>query len=151
MGEAAVRIAKAVNYTGAGTVEFLVADAARDFYFLEMNTRLQVEHPVTECVTGFDLVREQLQVATGQPLSFNQEEVRLIGHAIECRVYAEDPDNNFLPSPGTITHLQEPAGPGIRIDSGVRLHSEVSIYYDPLICKLRVCGQTHAQALDRLR
>ena len=151
MGEAAVRIAKAVNYTGAGTVEFLVADATRDFYFLEMNTRLQVEHPVTECVTGFDLVREQLQVATGQPLSFNQEEVRLIGHAIECRVYAEDPDNNFLPSPGTITHLQEPAGPGIRIDSGVRLHSEVSIYYDPMIAKLVVWGQTRGEALDRLR
>jgi acetyl-CoA carboxylase, biotin carboxylase subunit len=151
MGEAAVRIAKAVNYTGAGTVEFLVADATRDFYFLEMNTRLQVEHPVTECVTGFDLVREQLQVATGQPLSFNQEDVRLIGHAIECRVYAEDPDNNFLPSPGKITHLQEPAGPGIRIDSGVRLHSEVSIYYDPMIAKLVVWGKTRGEALDRLR
>ncbi len=151
MGEAAVKIARAVNYTGAGTVEFLLADATRDFYFLEMNTRLQVEHPVTELVTGFDLVREQFLVATGQPLSFRQEDVSWDGQAIECRIYAEDPENNFFPSPGTITHLQEPAGPGIRIDSGVRRLSEVSIYYDPMIAKLAVWGRTRHEAIDRLR
>ncbi len=151
MGEAAVKIAGAVNYTGAGTVEFLVADATREFYFLEMNTRLQVEHPVTELVTGFDLVREQFSVAAGHELSFKQEDIRWRGHAIECRIYAEDPQNNFFPSPGTITHLQEPSGPGIRIDSGVRLHSEVSIHYDPMIAKLAVWGRTRKEAVDRLR
>src|SRR5258705_5614097 len=150
-GEAAVKIARAVNYTGAGTVEFLVADATREFYFLEMNTRLQVEHPVTELVTGFDLVREQFSVASGRELSFKQEQIRWRGHAIECRIYAEDPQNNFFPSPGTITHLQEPSGPGIRIDSGVRLHSEVSIHYDPMIAKLAVWGRTRQEAVDRLR
>ncbi|HZN09823.1 MAG TPA: acetyl-CoA carboxylase biotin carboxylase subunit, partial [Pyrinomonadaceae bacterium] len=140
MGEAAVKIGKTVDYTGAGTVEFLLADATREFYFLEMNTRLQVEHPVTELVTGFDLVREQFLVASGEPLSFTQDGVRWTGHAIECRVYAEDPANNFFPSPGTITHLREPAGPGIRVDSGVANGSEVSIYYDPMIAKLAVWG-----------
>ncbi|PYS74999.1 MAG: acetyl-CoA carboxylase biotin carboxylase subunit [Acidobacteria bacterium] len=151
MGEAAVKITRAVNYLGAGTVEFLLADKTREFYFLEMNTRLQVEHPVTELVTGFDLVREQLQVAAGQKLSFTQEDVRWQGHAIECRVYAEDPANNFFPSPGTITHLQEPAGPGVRLDSGVRLNSEVSIHYDPMIAKLAVWGRTRHEAIERLR
>ncbi|HEX2271598.1 MAG TPA: biotin carboxylase N-terminal domain-containing protein, partial [Pyrinomonadaceae bacterium] len=151
MGEAAVRIGQTVNYTGAGTVEFLLADATREFYFLEMNTRLQVEHPVTELVTGFDLVREQFQVAAGTPLSFTREDVRWTGHAIECRIYAEDPANNFFPSPGTITHLREPAGPGIRIDSGVANLSEVSIHYDPMIAKLAVWGRTRAEAIDRLR
>jgi acetyl-CoA carboxylase, biotin carboxylase subunit len=151
MGEAAVRLGKAVNYTGAGTVEFLLADATREFYFLEMNTRLQVEHPVTELVTGLDLVREQFLVATGETLSFKQEDVNWQGHAIECRIYAEDPANNFFPSPGTITHLQEPAGPGIRIDSGVARLAEVSIHYDPMIAKLAVWGRTRLQAIDRLR
>ena len=151
MGEAAVKIARAVNYTGAGTVEFLVANDTREFYFLEMNTRLQVEHPVTEIVTGFDLVREQFSVAAGHEISFKQEDIRWRGHAIECRIYAEDPQNNFFPSPGTITHLQEPSGPGIRIDSGVRLHSEVSIHYDPMIAKLAVWGRTRKEAVDRLR
>jgi Acetyl/propionyl-CoA carboxylase, alpha subunit len=151
MGEAAVKIARAVNYLGAGTVEFLVADATREFYFLEMNTRLQVEHPVTELVTGFDLVREQFLVATGQPLSFSQEDVSWRGHAIECRVYAEDPENNFFPSPGTITYLQEPSGPGVRLDSGVRLHSEVSIHYDSMIAKLAVWGRTRDEVIDRLK
>ena len=133
MGEAAIKIARAVNYIGAGTVEFLVADATREFYFLEMNTRLQVEHPVTELVTGIDLVREQIIVADGAPLSFTQEDVSWNGHAIECRVYAEDADNNFLPSPGTITNLQVSLGPGIRDDNGVRVNSEVPIHYDPMI------------------
>src|SRR6266404_7575665 len=151
MGEAAVKIARAVNYTGAGTVEFLVADATREFYFLEMNTRLQVEHPVTELVTGFDLVREQFSVAAGNKLSFAQKDVQWLGHAIECRIYAEDPENNFLPSPGKITYLKEPAGPGIRIDSGVGLRSEVSIHYDPMIAKLAVWGRTRKEAVDRLR
>ena len=150
MGEAAVNLARAVNYTGAGTVEFLVADATREFYFLEMNTRLQVEHPVTELVTGFDLVREQFRVANNEPLSFTQEEIDWRGHAIECRIYAEDPSNNFFPSPGTITYLQEPSGPGIRVDSGVREQSEVSIYYDPMVAKLAVWGRTREEAIDRL-
>src|SRR6267142_2588132 len=151
MGEAALKIARAVNYVGAGTMEFLVADATREFYFLEMNTRLQVEHPVTEMVTGFDLVREQFSVAAGNKLSFAQKDVQWLGHAIECRIYAEDPENTFLPSPGKITYLKEPAGPGIRIDSGVRLHSEVSIHYDPMIAKLAVWGRTRQEAVDRLR
>jgi acetyl-CoA carboxylase biotin carboxylase subunit len=151
MGAAAVKLAQAVNYLGAGTVEFLVADETREFYFLEMNTRLQVEHPVTELVTGIDLVREQITVAHGAPLSFSQENVRWHGHAIECRVYAEDPGNNFLPSPGRITYLQVPHGPGIRDDSGVELNSEVSIYYDPLISKLAAWGRTRSESIDRLR
>ncbi len=151
MGAAAVKLARAVNYMGAGTVEFLVAGETRDFYFLEMNTRLQVEHPVTELVTGLDLVREQITVASGMLLSFSQEEVRWNGHAIECRVYAEDPANNFLPSPGRIKHLQVPSGPGIRDDSGVELNSEVPIHYDPLISKLAAWGRTRSESIDRLR
>src|ERR1044072_381756 len=151
MGEEAVKMGRAVKYSGAGTVEFLLADATREFYFLEMNTRLQVEHPVTELVTGRDLVREQFRVATGEPLSFTQEEVSWQGHAIECRIYAEDPANNFFPSPGRITHLREPSGPGIRVDSGVTRLSEVSIYYDPMIAKLAVWGRTRDEAIERLR
>ena len=151
MGECAVKIAQAVNYVGAGTVEFLLADATREFYFLEMNTRLQVEHPVTELATGFDLVREQFSVAAGNALSFSQAQIEWKGHAIECRVYAEDPDNNFFPSPGTITYLREPAGPGVRLDSGVTQHAEVSIYYDPMISKLAVWGRTRQEAIERLR
>lgn len=151
MGEAAIRIARAVNYVGAGTVEFLFSDTTREFYFLEMNTRLQVEHPVTELVTGFDLVREQIDVAQGSELSFTQKEVRWHGHAIECRVYAEDPENNFLPSPGRISFLRVPAGPGIRDDSGVTEGDEVSIYYDPMISKLAAWGRTRTEAIDRMR
>ena len=151
MGEAAIKIARTVNYAGAGTVEFLFSDVTRDFYFLEMNTRLQVEHPVTELVTGFDLVREQVNVAAGQPLSFSQEDIRWHGHAIECRVYAEDPDNNFFPSPGKIIHLRVPSGPGIRDDSGVSEGDAVSIYYDPMISKLAAWGRTRGEAIDRMR
>ncbi|MFL6334121.1 MAG: acetyl-CoA carboxylase biotin carboxylase subunit [Pyrinomonadaceae bacterium] len=151
MGEAAVRIARAASYVGAGTVEFLVSDVTRDFYFLEMNTRLQVEHPVTELVTGLDLVREQFRVAAGLPLSFTQEEVRLSGHAVECRVYAEDPEQNFMPSPGRITHLRVPAGPGVRDDGGVYEGAEVSIYYDPMISKLATWGRTRGEAIERMR
>ncbi|MFN2491277.1 MAG: acetyl/propionyl/methylcrotonyl-CoA carboxylase subunit alpha [Pyrinomonadaceae bacterium] len=151
MGAAAVKLARAVSYIGAGTVEFLVADATRDFYFLEMNTRLQVEHPVTELVTGIDLVREQMTVAAGAPLSFSQEDIGWYGHAIECRVYAEDPGNNFFPSAGRISYLRVPAGPGIRDDGGVELNSEVSIHYDPLISKLAAWGRTRNESIDRLR
>lgn len=151
MGEAAVKVAKAVDYVGAGTVEFLVSDVTRDFYFLEMNTRLQVEHPVTELVTGIDLVREQIRVAWGEPLSFTQEDVVLRGHAIECRVYAEDPDNNFLPSPGKITRLRVPQGNGVRDDGGIYEGAEISIYYDPMISKFAVYGRNREEALDRLR
>jgi acetyl-CoA carboxylase biotin carboxylase subunit len=151
MGAAAVSIAREVGYVGAGTIEFLLADLTRDFYFLEMNTRLQVEHPVTELVTGIDLVREQIKVAAGEALSFTQEDVRLRGHAIECRVYAEDPENNFLPSPGQIKHLNVPAGPGIRDDGGVTEGALVSIYYDPMISKLAAWGRTRLEAIDRLR
>jgi acetyl/propionyl-CoA carboxylase alpha subunit len=151
MGAAAVRIARAARYVGAGTVEFLVSDVTRDFYFLEMNTRLQVEHPVTELVTGLDLVREQILVAAGRPLSFTQDEVRLGGHAVECRVYAEDPEQNFMPSPGRITRLRVPAGPGVRDDGGVYEGAEVSIYYDPMISKLATWGRTRQEAVERMR
>jgi acetyl-CoA carboxylase biotin carboxylase subunit len=151
MGEAAVRIARAADYVGAGTVEFLVSDVTRDFFFLEMNTRLQVEHPVTELVTGFDLVREQIRVAAGLPLSFTQEEVVWTGHAVECRVYAEDPEQNFMPSPGLITHLRVPSGPSVRDDGGVYEGAEVSIYYDPMISKLATWGRTRAEAVERMR
>jgi acetyl-CoA carboxylase, biotin carboxylase subunit len=151
MGAAALNAARAVDYTGAGTIEFLLDSATHEFYFLEMNTRLQVEHPVTELVTGIDLVREQIMVAAGEPLSFKQEDVGWRGHAIECRVYAENPENDFIPSPGRITHLRVPAGPGVRDDGGVEAGAEVSIYYDPMISKLAAWGRTRHEAIDRLR
>jgi len=151
MGECAVLVAKAVDYVGAGTVEFLVSDLDKSFYFLEMNTRLQVEHAVTELVTGIDLVREQINVAAGNPLTFSQDDVILTGHAIECRIYAEDPENNFLPSPGKITRLRVPQGPGVRDDGGVYEGSEVSIYYDPMISKFAVYGKDRDQAIERMR
>ena len=151
MGECAVKVAAAVSYVGAGTVEFLVSDVDRSFYFLEMNTRLQVEHPVTELVTGIDLVKEQIRVAEGQPLSFRQEDIRLRGHAIECRIYAEDPEQNFLPSPGRISRLTVPRGPGVRDDGGVYEGSEVSIYYDPMISKFAVHGRDRNEAIERMR
>ncbi len=151
MGECAIKVARAVDYVGAGTVEFLVSDLDKSFYFLEMNTRLQVEHPVTELVTGIDLVREQINVADGAELSFSQKDISWESHAIECRVYAEDPENNFLPSPGKITRLRVPQGNGVRDDGGVYEGSEVSIYYDPMISKLAVYGKTRAEATDRLR
>jgi acetyl-CoA carboxylase biotin carboxylase subunit len=151
MGESAIKVAKAVDYVGAGTVEFLVSDLDKSFYFLEMNTRLQVEHPVTELVTGIDLVREQIRVAWGEKLSFAQEEISWDKHAIECRVYAEDPENNFLPSPGKIRRLRVPQGNGVRDDGGIYEGSEISIYYDPMISKLAVYGRTREEAIDRLR
>src|SRR5439155_200774 len=149
MGEAAVRAAKAAGYYNAGTVEFLV-DADRNFYFLEMNTRLQVEHPVTELVTGLDLVKLQIRIAAGQPLGFAQEDIAWRGSAIECRIYAEDPDENFFPSPGTITRLAEPSGPGIRLDSGVYEGFAVPIDYDPLLAKLAVWAGTRGDAITRM-
>ena len=150
MGEVAVRVAKAANYCNAGTVEFLV-DKDRNFYFLEMNTRLQVEHPVTEFVTGRDLVHLQFRVAAGEPLPFTQQDVTIRGHAIECRVYAEDPDNNFFPSPGRITRLISPSGPGIRRDSGMYEGWDVPLDYDPLLAKLVGYGETREMAINRLR
>ncbi|HTP30518.1 MAG TPA: biotin carboxylase N-terminal domain-containing protein, partial [Anaeromyxobacteraceae bacterium] len=150
MGEVAVRAAKAVDYRGAGTVEFLV-DAKRDFYFLEMNTRLQVEHAVTELVTGLDLVRMQIEVAQGEPLPIAQDAVVRRGHAIEARVYAEDPARNFLPSPGRISYLRVPNGPGIRDDSGVYTGWIVPQFYDPLISKLLAWAPTREQAIERLK
>ncbi len=150
MGEVAVRVAKAANYTNAGTVEFLV-DQNRNFYFLEMNTRLQVEHPVTEIVTGLDLVHLQIRIAAGEKLPFRQEEIQMRGHAIECRIYAEDPDNNFFPSPGTITLLLAPSGPGIRRDSGMYEGWAVPIEYDPLLAKLIGFGSDREQAIERLQ
>jgi acetyl-CoA carboxylase biotin carboxylase subunit len=150
MGEAALKVARAVNYVGAGTVEFL-ADADRNFYFLEMNTRLQVEHPVTEWITGLDLVEWQIRVARGEKLPLTQEEIPLNGWSMECRIYAEDPDKNFMPSPGKITFLRTPAGPGVRDDSGVYEGSEVPMFYDPMISKLSTWGPTREAAIRRMR
>jgi len=150
MGEAAVKLARAGNYTNAGTVEFLV-DAQHKFYFLEMNTRLQVEHPVTEMVTSLDLVKLQMSIATGEPLPFTQEDVTLRGHAIECRIYAEDPDNNFFPSPGRILDRRVPTGPGIRLDDGIYGGWTVPNEYDPMLGKLIVWGKDREEAMARMK
>jgi acetyl-CoA carboxylase biotin carboxylase subunit len=154
MGEVAVRVAQAAGYTNAGTVEFLVDqpenDRQKNFYFLEMNTRLQVEHPVTELVTGLDLVHLQIRIAAGERLPFTQDEVVIRGHAIECRIYAEDPDNNYFPSPGKITLLLAPSGPGIRRDSGMYEGWTVPMDYDPLLAKLIGYGTDRDQAIGRL-
>lgn len=150
MGEAACRAARAANYYNAGTVEFLV-DNSLNFYFLEMNTRLQVEHPVTELVTGIDLVHQQLRIAAGEHLTITQSDVQWRGSAIECRIYAEDPENTFLPSPGTITRLHRPTGPGIRLDAGVYLGWTIPLEYDPLIAKLTAYAETRELAIARLR
>jgi len=148
MGEAAVRVAEAVGYTNAGTVEFLL-DAKGNFYFLEMNTRIQVEHPVTECVTGIDLVKAQIAVAAGEPLPYSQQKVRIHGHAIECRINAEDPARGFLPSPGKIHYYHAPGGFGIRVDSGVGAGSTVPPYYDSLLAKLIVHGTDREEAVAK--
>jgi acetyl-CoA carboxylase biotin carboxylase subunit len=150
MGEAAVRLTRAAGYTNAGTMEFLV-DPSKNFYFLEMNTRLQVEHPITEMVTGLDLVKEQIRIAAGEVLSVRQDEVRLRGHAIECRIYAEDPFNNFMPSPGRIRALRTPGGPGLRIESAIYEGCDVPIHYDPLISKLVAWGRDRGEAIERMR
>jgi acetyl-CoA carboxylase biotin carboxylase subunit len=150
MGAVAVQAARSAGYTNAGTIEFLV-DAKRDFYFLEMNTRLQVEHPVTELVTGLDLVQLQLRIACGEKLPFRQEDISLRGHAIECRIYAEDPANNFFPSPGKITNLLRPSGPGVREDSGVYQGWTVPLDYDPMLSKLIVHAADRPAAIARMR
>lgn len=150
MGEAAVRVAKSCDYIGAGTVEFLV-DSDRNFYFLEMNTRLQVEHPVTEMITGLDLVELQIRVARGEKLPFHQEDLAIDGHALELRVYAEDPLNNFLPSVGKLERYRLPNGPGIRVDGGYEEGMEVPIFYDPMLAKLVVHGANRAEAIQKMK
>jgi acetyl/propionyl-CoA carboxylase alpha subunit len=150
MGAAAVAAARAVDYRGAGTVEFILDPDGR-FYFLEMNTRLQVEHPVTEMITGLDLVREQILVASGAALSFKQSDLRQVGHALEARIYAEVPEENFRPSTGTIEFFRPPAGPGIRLDSGVEQGSAVTYHFDPLLAKLIVWAPAREAAIDRMK
>jgi len=150
MGQTAVEAAKAVNYVGAGTIEFLV-DNDLNYYFLEMNTRLQVEHPITERVTGIDLVKQQIFIAEGQQLAFQQNDLKQKGHAIECRVYAEDPDNNFMPSAGKVYKISAPLGLGVRTDGYVYEGYEIPIYYDPMISKLIVWGKTRDEAIARMR
>ena len=147
---AAIDAAKACKYYNAGTIEFLM-DKDKNFYFLEMNTRLQVEHPVTELITGIDIVKEQINVASGGKLSFSQQDVKMRGHAIECRVYAEDVDNNFAPSTGKIVHHRLPSGPGIRVDRGIDLLTDVPVYYDPLLSKLTAYGKNREEAIARMK
>jgi acetyl-CoA carboxylase biotin carboxylase subunit len=149
MGKCAVDVARSVNYTGAGTVEFIM-DEQLNFYFLEMNTRLQVEHPVTELITGIDLVKEQISIARGQAISFKQEDLQIKGHALELRVYAEDPDNNFLPDIGTLQTYITPKGPGVRVDDGFEQGMEIPIYYDPMIAKLITYGKDREEAIERM-
>ncbi len=150
MGEVAVKAARSVDYINAGTIEFLV-DKDRNFYFLEMNTRLQVEHPVTEVETGIDIVAEQIRIARGRQLTYKQEDIVLRGHTIECRINAEDPYNNFIPSTGRITHSMLPTGPGVRVDTGIYPGFEITSFYDPMIAKLIVWGETRGQAILRMR
>ncbi|MBL7162182.1 MAG: acetyl-CoA carboxylase biotin carboxylase subunit [Anaerolineales bacterium] len=150
MGEVAVRAAQSVEYINAGTIEFLV-DSDKKFYFLEMNTRLQVEHPITEAVTGVDIVKEQIRIARGRPLKHSQAEIQMKGWAIECRINAEDPYDNFMPSTGYISHMLLPTGPGVRVDTGVYPGFEISPYYDSLISKLIVYGETRAEVILRMR
>lgn len=149
MGRCAVMVAKACDYVGAGTVEFLL-DEHKNFYFLEMNTRLQVEHPVTEQITGIDLVKEQIRIARGEKLSFTQEELKIEGHAIEIRVYAEDPANNFLPDIGKLNTYTVPKGPGVRVDDGFEQGMDIPIYYDPMIAKLITYGHDREEAIQRM-
>jgi acetyl-CoA carboxylase biotin carboxylase subunit len=150
MGKAAVEAAKAVSYIGAGTIEFLV-DNDLNYYFLEMNTRLQVEHPITERVTGIDLVKQQIRVAEGHKLDFKQKDLSQKGHSIECRIYAEDPDNNFMPCAGKVYKISEPLGLGVRTDGYVYEGYEIPIHYDPMISKLIVWGKTRDEAIRRMR
>ena len=150
MGAVAVKAAQAVDYVNAGTIEFLL-DKDENFFFLEMNTRLQVEHPITEMVTGIDIVKEQIRIARGRTLSYKQEDVKINGHSIECRINAEDPYNDFMPSTGRITHSLLPTGPGVRVDTGVYPGFEITPFYDSMIAKLIVWGETRAQAILRMR
>lgn len=150
MGKDAVAAAKAVNYVGAGTIEFLVDDDL-NYYFLEMNTRLQVEHPITERVIGIDLVKEQINIANGKKLSRKQKDIKQSGHSVECRIYAEDPKNNFMPSPGLVKHIREPLGLGVRTDGYVYEGYTIPIYYDPLISKLIIWAKTREESIDRMK
>ncbi|HSD85666.1 MAG TPA: acetyl-CoA carboxylase biotin carboxylase subunit, partial [Anaerolineae bacterium] len=150
MAEAAITAAQAVAYHNAGTVEFIVDPRTRAFYFLEMNTRLQVEHPITEMITGLDLVKLQLKVAAGEPLPFTQDQITARGHAIECRVYAEDAANGFLPAIGPVLLAKFPALPGVRVDAGVETGDEISIHYDPMIAKLTAYGQDRQDAIQKM-
>jgi acetyl-CoA carboxylase biotin carboxylase subunit len=150
MGRAAVAAARAVGYVGAGTCEFLV-DARGEFYFLEMNTRVQVEHAITEAITGVDIVKTMIRAAAGEPLGIDQAELRISGHAIEARIYAEDAEQNFAPSPGKILVYRPPDGIGVRVDSGVYQGATVTVYYDPMVAKLIAWGQDRGEAIDRLR
>jgi acetyl/propionyl-CoA carboxylase alpha subunit len=149
MGESAVKICQACNYTGAGTVEFLMDDN-NNYYFLEMNTRLQVEHPVTEMITGVDLVKEQVKIARGEAISFSQADLKINGHAVELRIYAEDPANNFLPDIGTLTTYKVPDGPGIRVDSGFEEGMTIPVYYDPMIAKMVTHAPTRQEAINKM-
>lgn len=151
MGDAAVKAAQAVNYYNAGTIEFIFNPTDSTFYFLEMNTRLQVEHPVTELTTGLDLVQWQIRVAAGEHFIYSQEELTQRGHAIECRVYAEDPANGFLPSTGKLLQYIEPRGPGIRVDSGIRAGNEVTHFYDPMLAKLIVHADDRRSAIQKMQ
>jgi acetyl/propionyl-CoA carboxylase alpha subunit len=150
MGEAAVKVMRAAGYSNAGTVEFLV-DENQHFYFLEVNTRLQVEHPVTELVCGLDLVAEQIRLAEALPLQFSQKQVRRLGHALECRIYAEDPSNNFFPSTGTLYRYRPPQGPFVRVDNGFQQGDSVPIYYDPLLAKVITWGNNRAHSIATMR
>jgi len=149
MGEAALKVIQAVGYTNAGTVEFLL-DENRNFYFLEVNARIQVEHPVSELISGIDLVKQQIRIASGETLPFTQDDLVQRGHALECRIYAEDPENNFLPSIGTVHFVQEPVGPGIRIDSALYSGMEVTHYYDPILSKIIVWDETRQGAINKM-
>ncbi len=150
IGEHAVNVARSCNYLGAGTVEFIFDVNSGDYYFLEMNTRLQVEHPVTEMITGVDLVREQIRIASGEPISFRQEDLKINGHAIEVRVYAEDPSNNFLPDTGRLIEYRPPVADGIRVDDGFERGMEIPVYYDPMISKLIVHGKDREEAIEKM-
>jgi acetyl-CoA carboxylase biotin carboxylase subunit len=149
MGKAAVKAARAVGYSNAGTIEFMI-DENLNYYFMEMNTRLQVEHPITEMITGIDLVKWQLRIASGEPLTLKQEDIKQRGHAIECRIYAENPKNGFLPSIGTLHKVEEPVGPNIRVDSGISTNNEVSPYYDPMLSKLITYAENRKECIDKM-
>jgi acetyl/propionyl-CoA carboxylase alpha subunit len=151
MMAAGVAAAKASGYTNAGTVEFLYDPASKEFFFLEVNTRLQVEHPVTEWLTGRDLVRDQIRIAAGEPLGFTQDDVQLRGAAIECRIAAEDPYNNYLPSLGRISYVDEPSGPGVRVDSSIFAGIEIPYFYDPMLAKLICWGANRTYAIERMK
>lgn len=150
MSESAIRAARAVNYSSTGTIEFLVDPSSGQFYFLEMNTRLQVEHPITELVTGMDLVKWQIRISAGEPIPFSNQDIEATGHAIECRLYAEDPEQRFLPASGKVLHFSAPRGPGIRVDSGIANGDEITVYYDPLIAKIITFSEDRDSAIRKM-